>query len=49
MRRTVLGLAVQCPFTARYRDLETKTICNQWIGITGDMRLMLTIALKITE
>ena len=45
----VLGLAVQCPFTARYRGLENRTSNNQWIGIMGETRLMLRIAFKITE
>ena len=45
----VLGLAVQCPFTARYRGLENRTSSNQWTGIMDEKRLMLKIALKITE
>ena len=32
----VLGLAVQCPFTARYRGSETKTSTNRWIEITSE-------------
>ena len=45
----VLGLAVQCAFTARYRGLENRTSSNQWIGIMSEKRLMLRIALQITE
>ena len=52
MRRTACGVRTgraMSVYGALNRGLETKTNSNQWIGIMGEMRLILRIALKITE